>query len=265
MSHDAAENKETSPLILQADEARAVFDPDGARMTSLQFGGHELLRTEDTREDVWFGAFIMAPWAGLLRDGRLSHDDVEYALPLNWGGHSLHGIARFAEFDETAGVLTAALPPLWPLGGLITITPILHSDELQIRFTVTAGEFAMPASIGWHPWFARSLGGSEAIVLLPDDAERLERGDDGLPTGGWVTPGDGPWDDCFRTGKPVVIRWPGVGTLTVSSSGGFVGVFDGEATGIAVEPMTAPVETLPHLLHAGESHSLEVTLRWSTS
>lgn len=234
-------------------------------MTSLQFDGHELLRTDDPREDVWFGAFILAPWAGLLREGRLHHDDVNYEMPLNWDGHSLHGVARFAVFEETDGPLIATLPPQWPFGGKITVTPRLSGELLEVRLTVTAGGSSMPVAVGWHPWFRRALDGIDASVSLPDDAARLERDDDGLATGRWTAPGNGPWDDCFRTAKPVDVRWPGIGALSVGSAGGYIGIFDGEASGIAVEPMTAPVGTLPKILNPGESLSLDVVLRWTRS
>lgn len=252
-------------LVLETATSRAVFSLDGARILSLQFDGRELLRTSDPREDVWFGGFVMAPWAGLLRHATLRFDETDYTLPVNWDGHSLHGVGRFARFRVIGGELVAPLPQEWPLGGHLAVVPQLAPDSLRVMFTVTAGAHAMPVALGWHPWFARSGAAGAASVRLPSGATKLERGQDGLATGEWVSPGEGPWDDCFTTDGAVEVDWPGAGTLTVSSDGGYVGVFDGEESGIAVEPMTAPVETLPTVLQPGESLSLHVTLTWTRS
>lgn len=240
------------------------FSCDGGRATSLRFDGRELLRTGDARGGVWFGAFPMAPWAGLVSGARLHFDGRTHPLPANWGADSLHGVARLAEYHESDVGLVADLPPSWPFGGRFEISVAARDRSVELGFTITAGATAMPAAIGWHPWFARRIDGAEPLSFaLPDGAEKMERTAEGVPTGRWVDPGDGPWDDCFQTDGAIQLRWPGAGTLRVSSDGGYLGLFDGEADGVAVEPMNAPAGTLPHRLEPGEELSLTVRLDWS--
>jgi aldose 1-epimerase len=268
MTTPATADNRSGRLTLHAGPATsAAFDPDdGARLVSLRFDGHELLRSADSRADVWFGGFPMVPWAGLLREARLEFDGSTYSMPTNWGADSLHGLLRLCRFEVQDGELKADFPPVWPFGGTLRMTPTLTAESLRIAFTVTAGDRRMPAAIGWHPWFATVLAdGSPLSVTLPHDIARMERNDAGLPTGSWVEPGPGPWDDCFRTDHPLELGWSGVGSLSVHSSGGFVGVYDGEESGIAIEPMNAPAESLPHTLDAGESLTLTVNLEWSRS
>jgi aldose 1-epimerase len=259
------EGAHTAPLILETGASRAVFDRDGGRMTSLHFGGHELLQTEDGRGDVRFGVFITAIWAGLLREASFLTTMSTTTNPGNWDGLRLHGIARFAKLEMTTGSLVAARPSPWLFGSLITFTPRLRLEDLQVRFTVTAGESAMPAAVGWNPWFARSLSGVEASVMRPDDPARLECDDAGLPTGRWTVPGDRPCDDCSRTEAPAVVPWPGIGTYTVACGDGYVGVFDGEASGISAKPITTPVQTPQQLLQPRKPLFFDVTPRRSTS
>ena len=263
MSEGPQKDDLSTALILETGRSRAVFSVRGARLLSLEFDGRELLRTDDARGDVWYGAFVMAPWAGLLRGATLLYSGKEYALPANWDGHSLHGVARFADFAAVGGELVGSLPPIWPFGGFVTVAPRLDETSFDVLFTVTAGDESMPVALGWHPWFRRSIAASKPLVLrLPDDARKLARDAAGLPTADWNDVGDGPWDDCLRTASAVELEWPDVGTLSVATTGGFIGIYSGEDSGVAVEPMNAPVESLPIELAPGESVSLSVRMEW---
>jgi aldose 1-epimerase len=250
-------------LVLETGDARAVFDSAGARLTSLRLGGRELLRTDDARADVWYGAFLMVPWAGLLPDAVLHFGGDDYAMLANWGDDSLHGMARFAEFEISGNTLFADLPHPWPFDAAVTVAPVLSEDALQVSIRLDAKAHRMPGGIGWHPWFARTLDGSgPAAVELPGTARKRERDASGAPNGSWIDPGEGPWDDCFATDDAVTLRWPDAGALMVSSNAGFIGVFDGEESGVAVEPMTAPVGPVDDVVEPGDPALLVVTLTW---
>ena len=62
-------------LILASDELEVVALPAmGARIHSIRFRGHDLLRTpatlEQHRADPFFwGAFVMAPWCNRITPG----------------------------------------------------------------------------------------------------------------------------------------------------------------------------------------------------
>lgn len=252
-------------LDLESGDARAVFEAEGARLVSLRLGGRELLRTEDPRADVWYGAFLMVPWVGLLSDAMLPFDGVTYAMPANWGDDSLHGLARLADFAVGGDTLSAPLPGPWPFGARVTVEPVLSENALRVTIRVDAAAERMPVAVGWHPWFARTVEGSgPGVVDLPATARMRERDEAGAPTGAWGDPGEGPWDDCFATEDAVGLRWPGAGTLTVSSTAGFVGVFDGEETGVAIEPMTAPPGPVDDVIAPGSPAVLVVTLTWES-
>jgi hypothetical protein len=166
----------------------------------------------------------MVPWCGLLRGGRLDFAGETYHLPATWEGHSLHGLARFADFDDCTGTLVGQLPAEWPFGGRVELTPNLSDRALVLEISVIAEHHSMPVAIGWHPWFARHVGASGPLTVgIPADARLLERADDGDPTGRWVDVGAGPWDDCLRTAAPVELTWAGAGRLLIGSDGGYVG------------------------------------------
>lgn len=254
----------TAETTVASETVRAEFSAQGALLTSLSFTDVELLRTNDERGGVWFGAFVMAPWAGIMPGAKLSFAGKDYELPANWGSDSLHGVARFTALQREPSGLGGTLDAGWPLGGRFDLTASAGENELALCLTLTAGEQAMPAAIGWHPWFTRSLPMGDPLTFeLPADARMLERTAGGVATGKWVDPGSGPWDDCFRTKGSILLRWPGAGSLRISSDGGYFSVFNGEDTGVAVEPMNAPAGSMPHTLQPGESLCLNILLEWS--
>ena len=69
---------------------------------------------------------------------------------------------------------------------------------------------AMPAEIGWHPWFVKP----EPLSFRP--ASMYARDDEGIPSGELVPPPPGPWDDCFLNTEPVELRYAAL-TVTVTS------------------------------------------------
>jgi aldose 1-epimerase len=253
-------------LGLASGDARATFGAIGGRLLSLSFDGYELLRTSDRRNDVWFGGFAMAPWSGILPDSTVDFEGDSSRMPPSWGEHCLHGLVRSGFWQIEDGRLDTPLPPEWPFGGSLRLEPTLTPDSLLLEFTLTAGKRRMPAAIGFHPWFANViLGGSRLSFSLPADASQRELGDAGEPTGEWIDPAAGPWDDCFRTGLPFELCWAEAGALAIRSSGAYIGVFNKEDSGTAVEPMTSSPGAMSDVLEPGESLTLDVQLEWSAS
>ena len=253
-----------------SSDTGASFDVvDGARLVSLRFDGLELLRTADPRERFWFGGFVLIPWAGMLPGASLEVGGVKHQLIPNWGKDRVHGLLNESEWAVHGDALRTEFPEQWPFGGTAQMKPVVKEDEISVRFEVTAGERAMPVAIGWHPWFRRLLdNGAEMKLMLPEDARMWEPGKAEEDGGRWVAPGHSPFDNCFKTEGAVVCEWAGDSgdvRLGVSSDGGFVGVYDPEESGVAIEPMTGVPGTLPGWLEPGETQSLTVRMRWSTS
>ncbi len=94
----------------------------------------------------------------------------------------------------------------------------------------------------------------------------LVRDADGIATDQTVTPGPGPWDDCFLDlRRPPVVRWPGFLELTIESDCPAWVVYTALPDAICVEPQTAPpnaVNTDPTVVRPGEPLIAEMTWRW---
>lgn len=235
---------------LAAGPAGVTADPaDGCRLVSLTLDGAELLGGDaGTAPELDHGCFPMAPYAGRVRDGRFSFRGAEHELPCNDPPHAIHGLVHDRPWETVDdGVWRVDLDGRWPFGGHVVHRVLLDEHRLRLELEVHAGEVAMPATCGWHPWWRRDLGvgGGGAVVL--DAATLLRRGDDGLPTGERVpaSEAEGPLDDCFTDlGRPSVVSWPGFLRLTVTTSAAYAVVFTEPAEAVCLEPQTGPPDAL---------------------
>jgi aldose 1-epimerase len=238
----------TTSMKLAADGCVAIFEPaDGGRLVSFQVGDRELLVAHG--KDVFhFGSFVIAPWVGRLRDARLNFGGVQRQFAANAGPHALHGLVTDRPWQVSGdGELSIELGEPWPWPCRIVQRAELGKGRATFRIEVHARE-AMPAAVGWHPWFVRRLAGTPASAALELDAQprRMWANDAaGLPTGELTAAAPRPWDYCFRDlpAAPVV-RWPGELELTVGSDCEDWVIYDMEEAGICVEPWTGPPNSL---------------------
>ena len=254
-------------LELTAPGVSAVVDlVAGGRLASLAVDGRELLKTAGFGPIAW-GSFPMVPFAGRVRDGILTFQGVEYRLPMGLPPHAIHGSVLdrpWALIGETT--IGTDLGPDWPFRGRVVQSFALGADSLTCRLELHADE-PMPASIGWHPYFRRRLDGLDGELELDLDAgAMLVRDEAGIATDQTVTPGPGPWDDCFLDlRRPPVVRWPGFLELTIESDCPAWVVYTVPEDAVCVEPQTAPpdaVNTDPTIVLPGRPLIAEMTWRW---
>lgn len=265
-------------LELAGADARAVVDVSrGGRLASLEIRGCELLVPPYDGEDrsIRWGSFLMAPWAGRLADGRLhpswgrpegSGWTIDPAqpvgpiqLPRNHGRHAIHGVV----FDRAWRVEAVATDACelsieldrsrWPFGGRVRQRLALVGRRLELSAEVVADE-PMPAAVGWHPWFRRSLRAEDdpgRVRLGLRAAGILERVGM-VPTGRVRSPAgvadlaDAPelgrrrLDDAFvGVTEAPVIDWPNLRlTLEIGPPLSVVTVYSPREA-LCVEPQTA--------------------------
>lgn len=242
-------------LRLTAGDARVVVDDvAGARVVSWRVGDLELLGAGDDHvaaTPTGSGMFVMAPWAGRLRDSTLRYGGRAYPLPVDGSGWALHGTVLAApwtvDVEEPDRVeLSVPLTDPWPWPGTVRATWTLRADRLEARLVVEAAAVAFPASAGWHPWFRRRLArGGEVLVDLPGST-MLERGSDHLPTGRVLDPRPpGPYDDTFPLPAGAAgLLWPGALRLQCRSDCRYAVLFDEPAGALCLEPQTAAPDGL---------------------
>lgn len=257
---------------LTSGSAVLEVDPaDGARWTSLQVDGLELLSGADVEgvpRAVQRGCFVMAPYAGRLGHGRLEFAGRTWQLPLGAPPHAIHGHVFDVPWQvDGDGVFSARLRDPWPFAGTVRQELVLTDGGLDARLVLEA-EQEMPATLGYHPWFGRQLdrGGPVELRLAP--VRQYATDDAALPTGELVAPTGGPYDDCFLgMSQPPRLVWPGALELTLDSSDDHWVVFDELPGAVCVEPQTGPPDAVAlgraAVVPAGGELVLEASFAWT--
>lgn len=251
--------------MLDNEAATVTVDEErGGRLASLVVHGREVLVTDPGKADpMMWGCFPMVPWAGRVRHGRFTFEGEAYQLDVNLPPHSIHGIGAWRPWrqvdDADAIAITLDLDDGWPFGGVVVQRFALHDDRLVCSMEVGAGERAMPAQVGWHPWFRKP----DRVRFQP--FAMYARDDEGIPTGELVEPLPGPWDDCFiGVHQPVVLGWEDLELELTSTCDHWV-LYDQPADATCVEPQSGPPDAFtiaPHVVEPGDSLHRDFTLAW---
>ena len=228
---------------IDGSEISVAIDLDqGARIASLQWRDLQFAVPFRGTPLSW-GWYAMGPWAGRITDGILYDEaDQEITLPTTWAPpHAIHGFGFTGSWEETgSGSARFALPA--PYEGAYLEQRIEVLDD-AVRWTLEyeANGCALPAWLGFHPWFPRELERGGEAELEFTAAEMFLRNEEGMPTGELIPSPEGPWDDCFTgvRGTPTLI-WPGAARLEIESDAPYWVVYTEDPEGIAVEPQTAP-------------------------
>ncbi len=262
------------------------LDPDaGGRLAQLSVGGFDLLYSpnDPSLSPTSWGAFPMVPYAGRISNGRFDFAGSSYRMPINHGQHAIHGTTFTSRWIELApGHLAIDLDKPWPFGGTVSHRVELHQDSdhsgrLFCELSLLAGHDAMPAMVGWHPWFNRRLTDhGPAAELHFTDFESMEMYElDGaqIPTGRVASPPPpGPWDHPFRSVKqPIVIVWPGQLDVSLRSTCDHWVIFDRPQHAVCVEPQSGPPDIFngerfdiePPVLRPGEALFHSFTIEWN--
>jgi aldose 1-epimerase len=193
-------------IELAAGSALATISPEeGGMLLSLRVAGHELLvpRRDGSGPVPTFGSFLMAPWVGELSLGEVEFGGRMARMPRNRGRHAVHGLVAGVAWEvlniaRTAATLACSLGPPWPFGGTVVQDVRLDEQGITLEAEVRAADVAMPAALGWHPWFA--CPDPEGVRVGVQADSLLELDDELLPTGR-VLPVSG---DADLRGAPIL-------------------------------------------------------------
>ncbi len=258
---------------LRCGQAAVEVDlADGGRLTSLRVGELELLGGVATTA-IGHGSFVMAPWAGRIRRGRLVWGDLEFALPADRvPPHAGHGLVvdnpwQAVRVGSQRVRLQCPLDARWPAAGFVVQDITVGEHHLMQQVEVHASGDAFPATAGWHPWFRRELGMGQPAQLQFQASGMLQRDDEGIPDGRVVPVPPGPWDDCFVGVQwPVVIAWPGALRLSIEADTDMAVIYDHRSAAFCVEPQSGPPDgpnTAPRVVSPDDPLVVRTLWRWS--
>jgi aldose 1-epimerase len=280
-------------VILRVGDDRnnlAVDTSAGGRFGSLVLEGRERILGEPAagiERSIAWGCYLMAPFVGRVKEGRLTWNGRTFQLPLNHGRHAIHGAVYDAEWQvasQTADSITMTCrfdPARWPFEGSVEQSLRLEPGRLIVQAAILAEE-PMPAALGWHPWF---LDPQDEVQVKVQSEAVLRLGPELIPTGEWVAVDertdlrDGPSrrghriDDVYiATEPPAIVTWPDL-ELTMEFGppvSPFVVCTHPQA--VCVEPMTAWPDSIrlaaegrkkTGLVSLAAGEKLDVSTTWS--
>ena len=262
-------------IVLRAGAHRAEVDPAlGGRLRSLRIDGDEVIGGAPAPAGgtpSWFsGCFPMAPYAGNVRDAAFTFTGARHELPRNNGAHATHGLVDDAPWqvlaqDDHAVTLRTELPAAWPFGGWVEQRIRMGASALSLSLRCGNDERAMPVALGFHPWFRPEVAGHPAQLDFRPEARYAA---DGSGLFGEPVPdlGARPWDDPFVHPGTPRIDW-GPLRLTLSASTPVWLVYERQAEGFCVEPLTAPPDGLAadraQVARPGFPSRLDLRLAWA--
>jgi aldose 1-epimerase len=145
--------------------------PDlGGATVMLRHDGRDVLRpcAEEIDDPLDSANFVLVPYANRIDRGRFTFERAEYLLPANFGDHPhpLHGIgwhARWSVAEQSAGAVRLRHDhpgdPAWPWRYHAEQEVAINGDAVRFAASVrNTSEHAMPAGLGFHPYFPRTAG-----------------------------------------------------------------------------------------------------------
>lgn len=192
---------------IELGQARLTFLPQvGGAVGSFTVGGRDVLRagTSDVVDALAAASFPLVPFCNRIPQGRFAFDGREVVLPPNLAGHPhpLHGQGWRAAWtverlDHGEALLSYEhAPDAWPWTYRAEQRFVLREGGFRAELTViNTGGAAMPAGLGFHPYFPRRPG--ETLTAANDGVWLIDT--EVLPT----VHHPGPWEADWAAGAPV--------------------------------------------------------------
>ncbi len=217
---------------LAAHSFRLSLSPEhGGCVDGLVWRGQNILFPTDTRADkstahpTERAGFPLVPFAGRITGSSFMFDGHNFTLTPNFlpEPHAIHGFGWQmpwkieAKSGSEITLVHRLTTDQWPASYLARQTFELTEAAMELDMSITnTGERAMPAGLGWHPYFAASgayVQSHVSAIWRPENAantaqpESLDQTCD-LNTDQLAA--KLALDHCFTAAKPeTLIRWPG--------------------------------------------------------
>lgn len=205
--------------------------------------------------------FLMAPWAGRIGGATLDCHGHNLQLPADADGNAKHGLVRGLSWNidghstQTHVRLHCDVEEIWP--GRAFLDVAVSPEELSMTIGWDSST-DVPCILGFHPWFAKTVGNGIPLTLDVDLTHMVERRGR-LPTGRLTAVSEPPWDDCFLAASNPVLRWGDQVAIELSASTSWWVIYTEPDNATCVEPQTAPPDAFAH------PRLQPASARWPTS
>lgn len=218
------------------------------------------------------GWYLMAPWAGRIKDNQVSFQNKDYPQKINFQKWAIHGTVAFSEGKirnqtETSVEIIHETDSNWPFKMEIVQKWSVTKDYVKsfAKISCASGEF--PAELGWHPWFKRQLSKGKPAKFGIEAISQYEKDENFFTLNKTKPIGIPPFDDAFDvpTGKGF-IEWPDALRIDFSSDVDTFVIFDEPDDVFCIEPQTGPPDAVNHPRHiVSPGKPLEASVKWEVT
>lgn len=280
---------EVSEVRLSAGGTEACVTASGAAVRSLRFSGRHLVREFPAGTHPAPGAtnIVLAPWPNRVADATYSFGGETRQLEVTEPelGHALHGFTwrrlfEFADASSDSCTLHSVLGPEpgWPWPIDLTVTYRLIDGGIVGEMTaVNLSDEPAPCALGVHTYLSALGAPLDECTLHHSMTQRQPLDSRNIPDGPrevwpqnpiamngvWLD--DSGFDPRFEPHVATLLNKEGHGVeLSASESMRWTQVFTSPQRHLAVEPMTAP----PNSLVSGEDLNVlepdgRLTVSWT--
>lgn len=185
-------------VVIESELWRVSLEPHAGLQTrycKIQHGGNWLDLMPDCSangEILSSSNFHMLPYSNRIKDARFKYSGRDYSLK-HADKHAIHGALRKLPWRVTAQTelsVSAEYDSLtdgeinwpWPISAHISYQ--IDENTLVTRMRLTNnGSSPMPAGMGWHPYFCRTISGASPELKLPATGYYPDTDGDCLPVG----------------------------------------------------------------------------------
>lgn len=240
----------------------------GGRATHWLYEDLQLLG-EKGDNPIIGGWYLMAPWAGRIRNNEITYQNKSYPQAINFQNWAIHGTAAFSEGkvqnqSETSVEIVHETNDQWPVKMTITQRWTINKDQVKSYAKISCEKGEFPAEIGWHPWFRRQLNKGKSAKFGIEAISQYVKDESSITLNETKNIGVPPFDDAFDvpTGKGF-IEWPEVLRIDFSSELNTFVIYDVPEDVFCIEPQTGPPNAINQAQHVVTPASpLEASVLW---
>jgi aldose 1-epimerase len=256
-------------IEISSGENRLVIDPIfGGRVTQWFFRDLQILGSKGNHP-LLGGWYLMAPWAGRIRDNKIIFRGNEFPQNINFQTFAIHGTVPFTEGKvqnqtETSVEIVHETSDPWPIKMQILQKWIITKNFVKSSAKISCAEGEFPAELGWHPWFKRQLARGEKARFGIEAVSQYVKDENQFTLSETKSIGIPPFDDAFHvpTGKGF-IEWPQALRLDITSDVDTFIVYDELEDLFCIEPQTGPPDAVNHPKHLVDPQNpLEASVKW---
>ena len=248
---------------------RLIIDSNSGGKATQWFVRDLQILGEKGEHPLLGGWYLMAPWAGRIKDNKIIYKSKQYPQEINFETFAIHGTVAFTagkvlNQSETSVEILHETNDSWPVKMKILQKWMITKNYVSSSAKISCDKGEFPAELGWHPWFKRHLNRGQRAIYAIEATSQYVKDKNSFTLNETKPIAIPPFDDAFHvpTGKGF-IEWPNALRIDFTSNVDTFVIYDELEDLFCVEPQTGPPDAINHPKHlVSPQNPLEASVKW---